>query len=105
MLETFRCPGWDHGYPYYLYYKCQASPTSSVGAADKQVAVGEASKYDWDTNNCLSRAVDIFEAYDGSTFDYLGNGEGWGPNFYFDNNLWGFSGRENLGPCLIARED
>jgi hypothetical protein len=96
MLASFKDSGDYHNAGYYLYYKCQTSPTSAVGAANKQVAAGEASGYNWDNDNCLSKAVAIFEAYDGSTFDYLGNGKGWPPNFYFDNELSGFSQREDL---------
>lgn len=96
MLAAFKGAGTFHAAGYYKYYKCEGSPHSSVGAANKQVAAGEASGYNVDWDNCLTKAIAIFKVYDSSTYGDLGDGKGWGPNFFFDNEMYGFSNRLDL---------
>ena len=96
MLSAFSDAGNYHAAGYYQYYRCETSPNSSVGAADNQVAEGEASGYNVIDNNCLTKAVAIFKAYDSGTFGSLYNGDSVGPNWYFDNALGNFGPRENL---------
>src|SRR5579862_9143768 len=90
MLNAFRGAGTYHDAGYYKYYRCEKSPNSSVGAADQQVAKGEASGYNWDYDNCLTKSVAVFKAYDSGTFGGLDDGVSVLPNAYFENALTNF---------------
>ncbi|MEV4754871.1 hypothetical protein AB0J86_07130 [Micromonospora sp. NPDC049559] len=91
-LATFDVTNGDG---YYDHYRCRDTPSSSVGAAKSKVdeVYGRAYHLLWD--NCLTRSVEIFKAYDGALADlpYAG---GTGPNWYYDNSLVGFGGRAYL---------
>jgi hypothetical protein len=82
----------------YLYYECSHSPNSSVGAANNQVTAGENSGYNLATDNCLTKAVAIYKAYDGGTYGGMYWGGSEGPNWYFDHlpGAFGFSSRQYL---------
>lgn len=71
--------------PYYTQWRCEASPYSSVGAASAEVDQLNKQTYSLLDDNCLTRSVEIFTAYDGSTFDYLPPAADTSPNAYFDN--------------------
>jgi hypothetical protein len=100
MLAAFAGASHGHAANYYLYYKCTDTDTSAVGAANKEVSKLEAETYDWYGNNCLTRSIAIFQAYD-SAITYH-NPAGTGPNWYFDNIGWldshggAWSDRQNL---------
>lgn len=85
MLAAFRNAGYGHSAGYYTKYKCQNTGTSAVSAANTAVANGEATTYDWFSSNCLTRSIDIFNAYYGFG---LYSGSGVAPNYYFDNLSW-----------------
>jgi len=96
MLSAFRGAGPYHDAGYYKYYRCRTSPNSAVRAADQQVTQGEASGYNWDYNNCLTKSIAIFKAYDSGTFGGLYDGVSVPPNAYFDDALTDFGPQKDL---------
>ncbi|GAA4639784.1 hypothetical protein GCM10023196_102780 [Actinoallomurus vinaceus] len=89
MLATFRT---TNGRGYYDHFRCKDTTNSSVTAAKNKVNQVYSRPYNVVNDNCLTRSVEIFKAYD-SSFNNLGNGIGNGPNWYYDNQLIGFGGR------------
>jgi len=85
MLADFHDADYDHKLGYYTKYKCQYTSTSAVGAANAAVADGESNGYFLLTNNCLTKAVSIFNAYYGFG---LGSGAFDSPNSYFNDLNW-----------------
>jgi hypothetical protein len=71
--------------PYYTKWRCHASPYSSVGAASTKVDQLNKQTYNLLNDNCLTRSIEIFKAYDGSTFGHMEQGGGASPNRYFDS--------------------
>jgi hypothetical protein len=75
--------------PYYTLWRCHASPNSAVGAASAKVDQLYNQRYNALFDNCLTRSIEIYKAYDGSTFGGMSSGAITSPNRYF-NNLGGF---------------
>ena len=85
MFNTFRGQR-GHGIArhYYAQWRCKDTPGSSVGAASAKVDQLYRQQYNGLFDNCLTRTVAIFKAYDGS-LNGLASGAATGPNFYFDH--------------------
>lgn len=82
MFAAFRTAGHFHAAGYYTQWRCRTIANSAVGAAQTAIAAQAASGYLFPTNNCLTKAVAILNAY--------GEGLGWpgylqAPDNYFDN--------------------
>lgn len=88
MLATFRN---RNGGGYYTKYRCHATPDSSVGAASNQASTTKNNGYNGVTNNCLTKAVSIYNAYYQSSSGPMDSGVGVLPNGYFNNALSGYS--------------
>ncbi|MFE2070544.1 hypothetical protein ACFXDH_50705 [Streptomyces sp. NPDC059467] len=92
-----------HNAGYYTQYRCRNTNTSAVGAANTTAAQQLGNGYDWFSNNCLTKGVQIFWAYDSSLRAVppasnpkgIGSGVGVGPNWYIDH-LNGFEATQNL---------
>ncbi|CAM3762078.1 hypothetical protein KIPE111705_23760 [Kibdelosporangium persicum] len=96
MFDTFRGlrgKGITRGY--YTQWRCKDTPNSSVGAASNKVSQLYGQSYDALWNNCLTRSVAIFKAYDSSVSN-LPSGGATGPNYYFDNLTYGFGPKHPL---------
>ena len=77
---------------YYTQWKCANSASSSVTAASNEVNTLYSQGYNIANNNCLTRTIAIFKAYDGGSFGGLYNGDLEGPNNYFNNLPSNFNG-------------
>ncbi|MCX5063879.1 MULTISPECIES: hypothetical protein [unclassified Streptomyces] len=93
MLDTFRAQG---GKGYYDTYRCRNTGHSSVTAAKDEVKSAYSRPYDAGTDNCLTRSVEFFLAYDSDLWNDLPLSSYTGPNWYYDNDLGGFEGKVNL---------
>jgi len=81
---------------YYTKFRCKQTANSSVGAASNEVNRLYGQTYSGPDNNCLTRTVSIFKAYD-SSFGGMDIGSWVAPNFYFDNlNAVGFGPAQTL---------
>jgi hypothetical protein len=87
-LSTFKVA---HNPGYYTRYRCKNTPNSAVGAAINTYIAGFNRDYNGLEDNCLSRSVEVFKAYD-SSLSGLGDGKSTPPNSYY--NLLGLSGFE-----------
>jgi hypothetical protein len=83
MFNTFRQRK-GNATPYYTQWRCHASPNSSVGAASTEVDQLNKQAYTLLSDNCLTRSIEIFKAYDGTTFDVMPSGYATAPDGYFD---------------------
>jgi len=92
MINRFKSQG---GAGYYDSFRCRDTGNSSVGSAKNKMLALFGQRYDVGANNCLTRSVEIFWAYDISLGDLWG-AAGTGPNFYYDNYLFGFGPRAYL---------
>ena len=92
VLATFNT---TNGNDYYDHFRCKNTSGSAVTAAKNKVNEVYSRPYNLLWDNCLTRAVEIFKAYDGS-LNSLPGGGATGPNWYYDNSLYGFEGRNYL---------
>ena len=79
--NDFKYAGYYHSANYYTMYRCHSTPTSAVGAAIAK-ARAEANSYNVVFDNCLTKSIDIFNAYYSPT--NLPWGVRWPPVEYFD---------------------
>ncbi|WP_042444078.1 hypothetical protein [Streptacidiphilus jiangxiensis] len=63
MLAAFRSGESGHGAGFYTRYRCDTTPDDNSGGAAQQAADEATNGYSLPTNNCLTKAVDIFKAY------------------------------------------
>jgi hypothetical protein len=85
MFNTFRgLRGKGIAQHYYTQWRCKSTGGSSVGAASTKVDQLYRQQYNALFDNCLTRTVAIFKAYD-SSLSGLASGAATGPNFYFDH--------------------
>lgn len=83
-----------HAAGYYTLYRCENTPVSSVGAANTQVHTEAVNGYSVLTNNCLDKAIAIYQAYDAAlTFK---SALLVGPTEYFVDDLPGFGAPQIL---------
>lgn len=96
MFNTFKgLRGHGIATGYYTQWRCRNTANSSVTAASNKVNELYGQSYDLLWNNCLTRSVTIFQAYDSSLNDLPGAGAT-GPNWYFDNELTNFGAKHPL---------
>lgn len=89
VLTGFRNGG-DSSGPYRTY-RCKDTVGHDDVRAAAKVDQLEAEQYDIFTNNCLTRSLEVFQAYDDSGgLAALGAGRLTAPRWYFDNDLAGF---------------
>jgi hypothetical protein len=75
----------------YTSYRCRNTDGRDPDRASAKADQVAAEPYDILTNNCLTRSLEIFEAYDtGGDLNSLGEGKLTAPRWYFDNDLDGF---------------
>ncbi|WP_433172257.1 hypothetical protein [Actinoallomurus sp. CA-150999] len=92
MLNTFRTTNGPH---YYDDFRCRNTGNSSVTAAKNKVNQVYGRPYNVINDNCLTRSVEIFKAYDIS-FNNLPPAQGEPPNLYFGIMLTDFEGDNYL---------
>ncbi|GAA2018631.1 hypothetical protein GCM10009839_13530 [Catenulispora yoronensis] len=76
----------------YRSYRCKDTAADDQAAATATATAGFARSYDLATDNCLTRSIEIFKAYDGSGgLNGLDDGRYTFPNAYFNYALpgWG----------------
>lgn len=92
MLDTFTAGGPVNRHSgFYTRFRCSDTPVSAIGAADSTVHQTATDGYDLLSDNCLTKALQIFESYDAGLRTQ--DGEDIPPNSYFTNVLsaegWG----------------
>lgn len=88
MLHDFATLGESGGY---RSYRCKDTAADDQSAADKTVTAGFARRYDLIADNCLTRAIEVVKAYDGSGgLDGLDDGRFVFPNAYYNYELPGW---------------
>jgi hypothetical protein len=90
MLATFTDGGPYKQPGYYTQWRCRTISNAAFGAAISAAKAAKASGYNFLTNNCLTQAVAILNAY-GEGLGYPGYVQS--PNNYFDN-----LGKSGWGP-------
>jgi len=96
MLDRFRIPRSATGHQYYRYYKCGYTTLALQSAAFRMRAQLDTEDYHVRYNNCLTRSLMIFKAYDDNgELDDLGDGSDTSPNWFFDT-MQGFGDRHDL---------
>jgi hypothetical protein len=81
----------------YRSYRCKDTAADDQSAADTTVAVGFARHYDLATDNCLTRSIEVFKAYDGSgSLNGLDDGRFVFPNAYYNYELSGWEKEKSL---------
>ncbi len=75
----------------YLSYRCTNTAADDQDAAESAVTAGFARTYNLFEDNCLTRSIQIFKAYDGSGgLNGLSDGKLLFPNAYFNYDLTGW---------------
>lgn len=81
----------------YRSYRCKDTAADDQSAADATAAAGFAREYDLATDNCLTRSIEVFKAYDGSGgLNGLAYGRFVFPNAYFNYELPGWETKKAL---------
>lgn len=81
----------------YRSYRCDDTVADDQGAADAAVTAGFARPYSLPTDNCLTRSIEIFKAYDKSGgLKGLDDGRFTFPNAYFNYALPGWEAETKL---------
>jgi len=94
MLQDFATTDDSGGYQ---SYRCKDTAADDQGAAEAAVTAGFARPYNVIEDNCLTRSVQIFKAYDGSGgLNGLPDGKLVFPNAYFNYNLSGWDDAKAL---------
>ena len=94
MLHDFATMDESGGY---RSYRCTDTAADDQSAADAKVLAGFARPYSLATDNCLTRAIEIFKAYDGSGgLNGLEPGRFTFPNAYFNYELTGWGPETKL---------
>jgi hypothetical protein len=89
VLSGFQGAGDSSGA--YKAYRCRNTDGHNEPAAGARADQVEAEDYDVLTNNCLTRSLEIFHAYDDTGgLASLGEGRLTAPRWYFDHDLDGF---------------
>jgi hypothetical protein len=104
MLSMFRTRPRSDGTPglYYTRYRCAHTGGADQAAADRKRAQLDRQPYSLLNDNCLTRSIEIFKAYDSSGGLNLlstGKADDWQlatPNDYFAEDLMGFAPARNL---------
>ncbi|NUR59267.1 MAG: hypothetical protein HOV87_11440 [Catenulispora sp.] len=94
MLHDFATMDESGGY---RTYRCTDTAADDQRAADAKVVAGFARPYSLATDNCLTRAIEIFKAYDRSGgLNGLEPGRFTFPNAYFNYELTGWGPETKL---------
>jgi hypothetical protein len=81
----------------YRSYRCTNTTTDDQSAAESTVTTDFARPYNLAADNCLTRAIQIFKAYDGSGgLNSLGSGKFIFPNAYYHYALPGWDNETSL---------
>ena len=81
----------------YKSYRCKDTAADDQGAAEAAATAGFARPYNLVNDNCLTRSVQIFKAYDGSGgLNSLPDGKLVFPNAYFKYDLDGWDAAKPL---------
>lgn len=81
----------------YQSYRCKDTAADDQSAAEAVVTAGFARPYNLADDNCLTRSVEIFKAYDGSGgLNGLADGKLIFPNAYFTYDLPGWDAAKSL---------
>jgi len=81
----------------YRSYRCKDTAADDQSAADKTVTAGFAREYYLATDNCLTRSIEVFKAYDGSGgLNRLAGGRFVFPNAYYNYELSGWEAAKAL---------
>ncbi|GAA1975084.1 hypothetical protein [Catenulispora subtropica] len=81
----------------YRSYRCKDTAGDDTRAADTTMKAGFARPYDLATDNCLTRSIEIFKAYDSSGgLNGLADGKFTFPNAYFNYALPGWGDETKL---------
>ncbi|MEY9927426.1 hypothetical protein ABH926_002051 [Catenulispora sp. GP43] len=94
MLQDFATLNESGGYK---SYRCKDTAADDQSAAEAAVAAGFARPYNLAEDNCLTRSVQIFKAYDGSGgLNGMPDGKFVFPNAYFNYDLSGWEDAKSL---------
>ena len=94
MLHDFATSDDSGGY---RGYRCKDTAADDQSEADATVTAGFAREYALATDNCLTRSIQIFKAYDGSGgLNDLDDGRFVFPNAYFNYALPGWDAETKL---------
>lgn len=94
MLQDFATIDDSGGYK---SYRCKDTAADDQGAAEAAATAGFARPYNLVNDNCLTRSVQIFKAYDGSGgLNSLPDGKFVFPNAYFNYDLDGWDAAKPL---------
>jgi len=94
MLQDFTTSTEGGGY---RGYRCKDTAAGDQNAASAAVTAGTARSYNLTEDNCLTRSVEIFKAYDGSGgLNGLPDGKWIFPNAYFNYDLAGWGDEQKL---------
>lgn len=94
MLHDFATANESGGY---RSYRCTNTAADDQSAAESTVAAGFARPYNLIDDNCLTRSIQIFKAYDGSGgLNGLAGGKLVFPNAYFNYDLTGWDAAKPL---------
>jgi hypothetical protein len=94
MLHDFAASDDSGGYQ---SYRCKDTAADDQGAAEAAAAAGFARPYNLVDDNCLTRSIQIFKAYDGSGgLNSLPDGKLVFPNAYFNYDLTGWDAAKSL---------
>jgi hypothetical protein len=94
MLHDFATMDESGGYQ---RYRCKDTAADNQSAAEAVVTAGFARPYNLADDNCLTRSVEIFKAYDGSGgLNGLADGKFIFPNAYFTYDLPGWDAAKSL---------
>jgi hypothetical protein len=94
MLQDFTTLNESGGYK---SYRCLDTAADDQSAAEAAVAAGFARPYNLGEDNCLTRSVQIFKAYDGSGgLNGMPDGKFVFPNAYYNYDLSGWEDAKSL---------
>ncbi|MEZ0106030.1 hypothetical protein ABH920_000011 [Catenulispora sp. EB89] len=94
MLHDFATANDSGGYQ---SYRCKDTATDDQSIAESTVTAGFARSYNLINDNCLTRSIEIFKAYDGSGgLNSLPDGKFVFPNAYFNYDLSGWDASKSL---------
>lgn len=94
MLHDFATANDSGGYQ---SYRCKDTAADDQSAAESAVTAGFARTYNLVDDNCLTRSIEIFKAYDGSGgLNSLPDGKFLFPNAYFNYDLSGWDASKSL---------
>jgi hypothetical protein len=80
-----------HSANYYTEYRCTRTNYSFLEDARNMVGIVSTSGYNALDNNCLTKALQVFRAYDPTSLAFSKDGVATPPTVYYDSLNWGVS--------------